>query len=78
MNRKIYKVKPNKEQLEVIKTIWSQLEKIEEIYWNKIETLNKQMQLRTGIKDIELFHNDGSVVGVGNVSRTMRLIHRNP
>ena len=72
---KKYKAKVWKKK---IKKYWSMLDKIEDEYNRKIYRLEKLMEKETGIEGIEFFRSpdDGSMCGVGNVDRTMELIHR--
>ena len=55
---------------------WKPLEKIEDEYYKQLFALEKKMEKETGIKGIEFFHSDNSIVGIGNDSETMELIHR--
>ena len=59
-----------------LKQYWKKIDKIEDVYWHKIHLLEMEIEKETGIKDIELFHCDGEIVGIGNINRTMKLIHR--
>jgi hypothetical protein len=70
-----YKLKPNKHQMGIIKEAWKQLQSDEHTFHRLVSTTEEWMQKETGIKDIEFFFNDGYYCGVGNVSRTMKLIH---
>lgn len=76
MKKKDYKIKKTKELMKQLKPFMTDLLIIENQYWTGISKLEHKMYKKTGIKDIELFHSDGSVVGIGNVSRTMELIQR--
>ena len=40
--------------------------------WPKPE---REMAKKTGIENLEFFFCDNEIVGIGNVERTMRLIH---
>jgi len=59
-----------------VKKYWKYLEEIEDTYFRELSLLEDVMRKETGIKDIEFFHSDGGVVGIGNTSRTMGLISR--
>lgn len=49
---------------------------IENDYWEQIKETEKKMAKDTGIKDIEFFHpNSELAVGIGNLERTIPLIH---
>jgi hypothetical protein len=41
-----------------------------------LSDIEKKMAKETGIEDIEFFFCDGDLAGIGNTSRTMKLIHR--
>ena len=70
-------VKPTNYQMKNIKCYWEVLQEIEEDFCFRISSLEKSMEIKTGIKGIEFFRNDfGEYCGVGNVDRTMKLIHR--
>jgi len=74
-NSKKYKVIPTKEQLDIIKRYWKMFKVEEDIFWGKIGKLEKGMAKKTGIKDLEFIKDDmfGEWIGIGNVSRTMKL-----
>jgi hypothetical protein len=55
---------------------WPAVELLEEKYWEEINKLEKGLEELTGIKDIIIFHSDGEIVGIGNMEKTIRLIHR--
>jgi hypothetical protein len=55
---------------------WPAVGLLEEKYWKNINKLEKKLEELTGIKDIEFFHSDGEIVGIGNAEKTIRLIHR--
>jgi len=68
-----YKVKPTKVQLQKLKLCWAIMRKEERIFFDKVREIEKNMQEDVGIKDVEFFWDDG-YVGIGNTSRTMKLI----
>jgi len=76
MKKKIikYKIKPTKKQLKIIKAYWKRLRNLEDDFYDKLRILEYELEKKTGIKDIEFFKSDGEYVGVGNGSRTMKLI----
>jgi len=45
-------------------------------YFQKILLIEKQLKLKTKIKDIEFVWVDGCIVGIGNQSKTMKLMQR--
>ena len=55
---------------------WKLLDKVEEAFGKKINKIERQMSKELEIKDLRFFWCDGEIVGVGNESRTMKLIHR--
>ena len=54
---------------------WPKVKLVQEKYWQEIAKMEKELEELTGIKDIELFHSDNDIAGVGNAERTVRLIH---
>ena len=74
---KKYSVKITKKQSEQIKRLWlSYFRPIEDEYWQGVKEFEELLAKTTGIKDIEVVIIDGSVIGIGNTSRTMALIQR--
>jgi len=71
---KKYQINPTKKQLAIIKLYWDMFQTEQAILWGKMAEFEKGMSRETGIKDLEFFWCDNECVGVGNVSRTMRLI----
>jgi len=67
-------MKNNKELIKKLNPYWQKAKKIEEEFYSKIEKLERKMFKELKIKDLELFICDGSIVGVGNYNRTMKLI----
>ncbi len=72
---KAYKIKPNKKQLKIIKAYWNLLLHAHSIYYANVMALEKELEKETGIMGIEFFAADGEYVGIGNIDRTMSLIH---
>ena len=78
-NSKKYKVIPTKEQLDIIKRYWKMFKVEEDIFWGKIGELEKGVAKDTGIKDLEFIKDDmmgGEWMGIGNVSRSLKLLQR--
>ena len=73
--RKEEKIKVTKELLKQLKPFWQELQKVQGSYNIKIAELEREMAKKTGIENIEFFFCDNEIVGIGNVERTMRLIH---
>ena len=59
-----------------LKKYWDALEKVESDFWANTNLIEAQMQEEFKIEDLEFFWCDNSIVGIGNTSRTMKLIHR--
>ena len=76
MKKKIikYKIKPTNKQLKIIKLYWKGLQGVLDTFYGTISQLEKAMEKETGIRGVEFFKSDGEYVGVGNGSRTMKLI----
>lgn len=55
---------------------WKQLTKLEASFYKKIKALEHKMSKEFMISDIEFFWCDNEIVGIGNASKTMHLIHR--
>jgi len=74
MKKKKFKIKITKRQLKIIKGAWLWLNMEQSSFYDKIRFIEEKLAEVTGIKDIEFFMADGEYVGVGNISRTMKLI----
>jgi len=55
---------------------FKELESAENIFSMLVNEIEQKMSKETGIKDIEFFFCDGYCAGIGNASKTMKLIHR--
>jgi hypothetical protein len=75
MKNKVYKIIPTKEQKRIIKCYWHKMKEIENEFYARINDLEKELERETDIKEIEFFFCDNECVGIGNVERTMELIH---
>ena len=71
---KKYKIKPPSKK--ILKKYWDALKKQEDYFYDRVRVIEKAMEEETGIKDIEFFWCDNSIVGIGNAYRTMKLIDR--
>lgn len=76
MRRKVYKVKPNKKQMTVLREYWKQFKAMEDRHWGRVARMEESMSQDTGLEGLEFFMCDNAVVGIGNGQRTMRLIQR--
>jgi hypothetical protein len=65
---------PDKKLKKKLTHWWGIYRMIEDEFWENIKETEKKMAKDTGIKDIEFFFNDGFAVGIGNSSRTIKLI----
>ncbi len=59
-----------------IKDYFFCLSVLENDFHEAVGRLEDRMQDETGIDDLEFFKCDGEYCGIGNISRTMKLIHR--
>lgn len=77
MTKKKYKIKKTKSLIKKLNPFWEKLQELEGNFHQKVWDLEKEMMKTTGIKDIEFFWSDlGEYAGIGNLERTMGLIHR--
>jgi len=76
IKKKVYTIKPPSKK--VLKPFWEELEVAENEYYEWVGKIEKKMAEKTGIKDIEFFRSpdDGCYCGIGNESRTLKLIDR--
>ena len=65
-----------KEEVKKLKVFWKKFKKIEDEFYSDVRMLEDLMQKATGIEDVEFFASDDSYCGIGNGSRTIKLIHR--
>lgn len=72
--KKKYKIKVTPKLIKQLKPYWKQYKKIADNYYGQLNEIERKMSKKIGIEDLELFLCDGEVVGVGNYSRTMKLI----
>lgn len=75
MKRKVYKIKPTKKQLAIMKLYWDMFQAEQSILWARIGELEKEMSKKVGIEELEFFQCDNDWVGIGQGKREMRLIH---
>lgn len=73
--RKEYKIKVTKKLLRQLRPFWQEFRKVQDRYDVKLRKLEEEMAKKTGIKNIEFFFCDNEIAGIGNVERTMPLIH---
>lgn len=68
--------KLSNKKVELLKCYWKMMENQELVFYKKISDIEKLMcqDKDLGIKDLEFIWVDGSIVGIGNYSRTINLI----
>lgn len=76
MNKKKYKIAITPLLRRKLKPYITDFRIFEGAFLAATQQLEKEMARATGIKDIEFIWVDGDMVGIGNASRTMPLIHR--
>jgi hypothetical protein len=74
--RKKYKYPKTKKLIKRLKPFLLTYKLIEERYWKEICKLEESMQELTKISEIEFIFCDNEFVGIGNLERTMELIHK--
>jgi hypothetical protein len=72
----INEIKVTTKLVKQLHLFWPAVGLLEEKYWKEINKMEKELEELTGIKDILIFHSDDGIVGIGNLERTIRLIHR--
>lgn len=71
---KKYKIKVTKTLLKKLKPYWKEVQRLENDYYIKLTQLEENMSKKLKINNLEFIHCNG-IVGIGNVERTIRLIH---
>jgi len=69
------KIKVTKKLIKKLRPYWTIMQNLQDLYFGSLGNVEKDMAKTIGIKDIEFFRCDGEIVGIGNLERTMRLIH---
>lgn len=64
-----------KKQIDYLKYHWKLAKKAEGEFYEKIRDIEFAMRFELDIEDLEIFFCDGSMVGIGNYSRTIKLVH---
>ncbi len=70
------KINPTENQIKIMKEYWQRFQSVQDFYYRSINELEKEMSKKTSIEELEFFFCDGERVGIGNASRTMKLIHQ--
>ena len=71
---KHYTIKPPSKK--ILKKYWEMMKVAENYFHEEVGKIEDKMAKETGIEDIEFFKSpdDGCYCGIGNASRTMKLI----
>lgn len=64
-----------KSEIKKLKKYWKQLQKLQNDFDFRIGGLERAMQYDLKMKDLEFFMSDGGYCGIGNIPRTIKLIH---
>jgi hypothetical protein len=70
-------IKKTKKLIKTLKPFWKQMEKARTDYFNILKCIETMMEKKTNIKGIEFFWCDDGIVGIGNINRTLELVHDN-
>lgn len=70
------KIKMTKKLYYILKAYITLYTRLESKFEEQINQLEKSMQKETGIEEIEFFYCGGEMTGIGNTSRTIKLILR--
>ena len=76
MKNKDYPIKVTRQLIRELKPFWAKFKKIEDKYYGEINDLENYIEYKLKINGLEVFFCDNEACGIGNVSRTIRLIHR--
>jgi hypothetical protein len=74
--KKKYPIKPTEKQLNLMKLYWAMLQQELLRFDFRACELEKDMARQTGIEGIEFFSSDDGFCGIGNETRTMKLIQQ--
>lgn len=75
MKKKTHTLKPTKKQLEIMKLYWAMLQQEEVHFQARVFEMERSLSNATGLEDLIFFKCAGEFCGIGNESRTMKLIH---
>ena len=62
-------------EIEKLKEHWANFQTLYDEFLRDVEWLERDMQEDLEIEDLEFINIDGSYCGIGNLSRTIKLIH---
>ena len=65
----------NKEQISQLKIVWQAVKRTQDDYWSHVDEIEKLAKKKLGI-DIEIFHCDGDLAGIGDYGREYELVQR--
>ena len=68
-------IKKTKKLINQLKPFWKEMRIKQSLFYRELFNIEKRMAKETKIKDIDFFSCDGEIVGIGNATRTMKLIH---
>lgn len=75
-NKKNLKMRKfTKKEIKKLKKHWKQLQILEDEFYAKVGILEGAIQHDLDIPDLEFFSSDDGYCGIGNMSRTIELIH---
>ena len=74
--KKKWTIIPTNEQLDIMKEFWKKFQVGQDLYYEKIFRLEKQMSEQVGIKNLEFIHDEMCTgwAGIGNGEHTMKLL----
>jgi hypothetical protein len=72
---KTYKYPKTKKLINKLRPFYKEYKKISDRYYKKLYALENKMSKIIGIPEIEFFFCDNELAGIGNMGRTMELIH---
>ena len=61
-------------EIKKLKVFWKKLQDLEEEFDYEVRVLEELMQKAVDIEDLEFFKSDDGYCGIGNTSRTIKLI----
>jgi len=64
-----------KREINKLRKYWKRLEKLQDDFDELVYILTGEMAQDLKIEDLEFFMSDGGYCGIGNMSRTIELIH---
>lgn len=65
-----------KAEIKKLKVFWKKLQKMQEEFDSDVHILEDLMQKALDIDDLEFYMSDDGYCGIGNMSRTIKLVQR--